>query len=161
MADQYATLTDYIGRTVDVAAFKGWKPNKHVQVEQALVLPGKSGELITGIEKLMQRFAIELLTEENTLVYLPERGTDFITSARAGSWRTTGDVQASFSLALVNIRNNLQAEESEDDPDDERFDNAELLAVSLSGDSVTLSVKIFSMAGTDFTVVLPITVTPY
>ena len=161
MADQYATLTDYIGRTVDIAAFKGWKPNEHVQVEQALILPGKSGELITGIEKLLQRFTIELLTEEGTLVYLPERGTGFMTSARTGFWRTTGDVQDAFSLSLIDIRNNLQAEESTSDPDDERFDNAELLSVSLFGDSVTLSVKIISLAGTTFTAILPITVTPY
>jgi len=161
MANQYATLTDYIGRTVDIAAFKGWEPNKSVQVEQALVLPGKSGELITGIEKLLQRFTIELLTEESTLVYLPDRGTGFITSARTGFWRTTGDVQDAFSLALVDINNNLRAEESVSDPDDERFDNAELLSVSLLGDSVKMSVKITSLAGTTFTAILPITVTPY
>lgn len=161
MADQYATLTDYIGRTVDIAAFKGWKPNEHVQVEQALILPGKSGELITGIEKLIQRFAIELLTEAGTLVYLPARGTGFMTSARAGFWRTTGDVQDAFSLSLIDLRNNLQAEESSSDPDDERFEDAELLAVSLLGDSVTMSVKITSLAGTTFTAILPITVTPY
>ena len=139
MAKQHATLVDYVGRTVDIAAFKGWKEDSHVEVTQALVLPGKSGELIAGIEKLVQRFAIELLTESATLTYLPERGTEFITAARIGYWRTTGDVQNSFNLALVSLTENLQIEESETDPDDERFDSAELLSVSLFGDSVTMS----------------------
>tara|TARA_B100001750_G_C15428893_1_gene557065 strand:- start:251 stop:736 length:486 start_codon:yes stop_codon:yes gene_type:complete len=161
MADQHATLTDYIGRTVDIAAFKGWTPDTRVQVTQALVLPGKSGELITGINKLIQRYVIELLTEKGTLIYLPLRGTEFITSARAGYWRTTADVQDAFSLASPDVGNNLRGEESESDPDDERFDFAELLSVSLLGDEVTMSIKITSLAGTTFTAVLPITVTPY
>tara|TARA_B100000745_G_scaffold299007_1_gene248835 strand:- start:3969 stop:4454 length:486 start_codon:yes stop_codon:yes gene_type:complete len=161
MAEQYATLTDYIGRTVDIAAFKGWKVNSHVKVTQALVMPGKSGELITGIEKLIQRYTIELLTEQGTLVYLPNRGTGFITSARQGFWRTTADVQDAFSLASPDMSRNLRGEESTSDPDDERFDSAKLLAVSLLGDEVTMSIKITSLAGSTFTAVLPITVTPF
>lgn len=161
MAEQYATLTDYVGRTVDIAAFKGWKENSHVEVTQALVLPGKNGELIAGIEKLVQRFAIELLTEATTLTYLPARGTEFITAARSGQWQTTGDVKSAFNSSLVSLAENLQAEEDAADPADERFGSAELISVSLFGDSVTLSVRITSLAGTTFTALLPLTVTPY
>jgi len=161
MAHQNASITDYVGRTVDIAAYKGWEIGGRGQVEQALILPGKSGELIAGIEKLVQRFAIELLTEEATLTYLPSRGTTFITNARQGYWRTTGDVQASFNLALLAVTNNLQAEESVNDPDDERFSSAKLTSVSLFGDEVTMSVKIVSLAGTAFTALLPLTVAPY
>ena len=161
MVQQKASITDYVGRTVDIAAYKGWEVGGRTQVEQALVLPGQSGELIAGIEKLVQRFAIELLTEEASLTYLPSRGSIFMTNARQGYWRTSGDVQASFTLALLSVTNNLQAEESLDDPDDERFSSAELVSISLFGDEVTMSVKIVSLAGTAFTALLPLTVSPY
>lgn len=161
MATKFATTSDYAGRTVDVAAYKGWAPNKNTKVDQALVGPGDSGQLIAGIEKLVQRFAIELLTESGTLLYLPTRGSTFIIAARIGSWRTADDVRSSFSVAMLEVTENLQVEESETDPDDERFSSAELLSVSLLGDTVTMSVQVTSQAGTSFTALLPLNVTTY
>jgi hypothetical protein len=159
MVDQYASVTDYVGRQVDVAAFKGWKPGTHKQVTQELVLPGKHGESIAGIEKLLQRFTIELFTEAGSLTYLPLRGSRFMTEARMGYWRTGGDVRSSFSGAMLDVSLNLSNEEAETDPDDERFTSAELLSVSLFGDKVTLTVKVTSRAGTSFEALLPLTVT--
>jgi len=161
MADQYASVTDYVGRQIDVAAFKGWKPGTHRQVTQELVAPGQHGEAIAGIEKLLQRFTIELFTEMGSLIYMPLRGSGFMTEARAGYWRTGGDVKSSFSTAMLDVTENLKAEEAETDPDDERFVSAELLSVSLLGDEVTLTVKVTSKAGTSFEALLPLTVTSY
>ena len=62
MSQQYATLTDYKDRTIDVLAYKDWEIGANKQVIQALVLPGNSGDAIAGIEKLAQRFLIELFT---------------------------------------------------------------------------------------------------
>ena len=159
MVYQYASVTDYVGRQIDVAAFKGWAPGTHKQVMQKLVLPGKHGDAIAGIEKLLQRFTIELFTETGSLTYLPARGSTFMTEARMGYWRTGGDVQSSFSSAMLDVSANLKAEEVETDPDDERFVSAELLSVSLHGDEVTLTVKVTSRAGTSFEALLPLTVT--
>lgn len=161
MTTQFATTSDYAGRTVDVAAFKGWAPNKNTEVDQVLVGPGDGGQLIAGIEKLLQRFAIELLTEVGSLEYLPDRGSSFMTAARTGYWRTGDDVRSSFNLALLGVTENLQVEESETDPSDERFASANLLAVSLLGDAVTMSVEVLSQAGTSFTALLPLNVTTY
>lgn len=161
MATQFATTSDYAGRTVDVAAYKGWAPNKNTKVEQVLVGPGDGGQLIAGIEKLLQRFAIELLTEKGTLLYLPLRGCSFMTSARTGYWRTGDDVRSSFNLAMLEVTENLQVEETETDPPDERFASAELLAVSLLGDTATMSVNVISQAGTAFTALLPLNITTF
>ena len=161
MVEQYASVTDYVGRQVDVAAFKGWSPGAHKQVTQELVLPGKHGEAIAGIEKLLQRFTIELFTELGSLKYLPDRGSSFIIDARNGFWRTGGDVRSSFSTAMLDVAENLKAEEAETDPNDERFVSADLLSVSLFGDKVTLTVKVTSRAGTSFEALLPLTVAPH
>ena len=161
MATQFATTSDYAGRTTDVAAFKGWAPNNNTKVDQVLVSPGDSGQLIAGIEKLVQRFTIELLTELGSLVYLPTRGSTFMLAARAGFWRTGDDVRSSFAIAITDVAENLQVEESESDPDDERFSYAELISVSLLGADVSMSVSVTSLAGTSFTALLPLNVTTY
>jgi len=154
-------LSEYKGRTVDVAAFKGWELGKSAQVTQTLVLDGKGGELIAGIEKLVQRFTIELLTEYGSLTYLPRRGCSFISDSRTGMWQTSGDVSSSFATALLAVADNLSGEESTSDPTDERFSSATLESVALLGDSVTLHVNVVSMAGTTFTALMPINVVTY
>ena len=156
-----STVSDYKNRTVDVAAFKGWVPGKSTKVEQKLVLAGSGGEMIAGIEKLVQRFAIELLTELGSLTYLPARGSTFMLDARSGIWQTAGDVSSSFATSLLTVADNLSREESADDPSDERFASATLDSVSLLGDTVTLHVQVTSLAGTSFTALLPISVVPY
>ena len=161
MTQEYATLTDYKDRTIDVAAYQGWEEGADKQVTQALVLPGNPGAAIAGIEKLAQRFLIELFTEQGTLVYLPERGTTFMTEARIGAWRTPGDVQSSFGTASIQLLNNLKSEESATDPADERYESSQLLSVSILGADVTMSVKITSAAGTSRVVLLPLNVTPF
>lgn len=161
MTQQYATLTDYKNRTIDVSAYQGWEDEAKKEVEQALVTPGNPGTAIAGIEKLAQRFLIELLTEQGTLTYLPSRGTTFMTEARIGAWRTPGDVQSSFGTASVQLTDNLKSEESVDDPADEKYESSKLLSVSLIGTDVTMSLQVTSAAGTSRTVLLPLNVTPY
>ena len=70
-------------------------------------------------------------------------------------------VRSSFNLAMLGVTENLQVEESDTDPDDERFASADLLAVSLLGDTATMSVKVTSQAGTSFTALLPLNITTY
>lgn len=156
-----STVVDYKNRTVDVAAYKGWKVGSKNKVSQELATAGRGGEFIAGIEKLVQRYTIELFTEIGSLTYLPARGSSFMLDARAGFWRTAGDVSESFNRANLSVSDNLLLEESATDPGDERFASAELLAVSLLGDSVSLTVRITSRAGTSFEALLPLSVSPY
>ena len=146
----------YWDRTVDVLLFDGVQASRDVVVTQHLVFEGSSGALITGIQKLAQRFLLELLTELGSIIYLPKRGCLFMTQARQGYWRTTADVTAAFYTSLFDIRQNLITEESLDDPLDEQFDTAELVAVSLYQDQVTMRIRVTSRAGDDLDVIYPI-----
>lgn len=150
------TVQDYIGRTVDLLAFDGATRNKESKLIPSLVLPGQSGALITGIEKLVQRFLFELLTEQGSLQYQPDRGTSFMTQIRAGFLRTSQDLFSEFSRAELEIRNTLLREESVTDPVDERYQGSELLAVSLSGDLATLTILVSSRAGSSRQVSYPL-----
>lgn len=158
MTQLSAGVKDYAGRTVDYLAFDDAKATGNTLLTQTLVKAGQSGALITGIEKLVQRFLVELLTEQGSLDYLPGRGTFFMTALRAGVVRTSQDLFSAFSSAEVDIRNNLRQEEDITDPADERYGSAELISASLFGDTATLSIRVLSVAGESRNVIYPLRV---
>lgn len=154
-----ASVQDYVGRTIDLLAFDGAKASGEAKLIPALVLPGQSGALITGIQKLVQRFLLELLTERGSLEYQPTRGTFFLTRIRAGIVRTSQDLFSEFTIAEVELKNSLMLEESDTDPSDERYLEARLLSASLFGDQATLNIQVTSRAGVSRTVIYPLRVT--
>jgi hypothetical protein len=160
MSQLSAPVTAYVGRTVDYLAFDDAKATGEALLTQAIVLPGQSGALITGIQKLVQRVLLELLTEQGSLEYDTGRGTTFITQIRSGMIRTSQDLFQAFNLAEVTLRTNLRLEEDvATDPADERYQSATLVSASLTGDQAYLKIQILSAAGTDRTVVYPLRIT--
>jgi hypothetical protein len=152
-----ASVRDYSGRTVDYLAFDDAKASGNTLLTQTLVQEGQSGALITGIEKLVQRFLVELLTEKGSLEYQPGRGTFFMTSLRHGIVRTSADLFAEFSAAALDAKENLLLEEDfTSDPKDERYAGAVLLEASLLGDTATLRIQVNSVAGETRTVIYPL-----
>ena len=145
MASPLAMLGDYAGRTVDLLAIQDRDYQGNQPVDLSLFVAGES-RLTAGLQKLVQRFLLELLTELGSLAYLPRRGCLFLLTGRLGGWRTAADVEQSFYESLLDIRRNLIAEESLDDPLDERFLGADLIASSLDGDRVVLRIEVSSRA---------------
>lgn len=156
-----STLLDYRDRTVDALAFQGMSTFILQVLEQALATADNPGKIVTGIQKLVQRWLLEFFTEEGSLLYLPLRGCRFMTMVRQGRLRTTLDVQQEFRLAQVSIRRNLAAEETADDPEDERFDDATLEQVAVTPDMISIRVRLLSLAGTNYTFITPLGVTPH
>lgn len=156
MAQLAANVLEYAGKTVDHLAFDDAKPVGDTLLTQTLVKQRQSGALITGISKLVQRFIVELLTEKGSLDYLPERGTFFMTALRLGLIRTSQELFATFNAAIQDVRLNLQLEEKDTDPIDEKYRNAELISTSLLGDTATLVVRITSQAGDARVVTYPL-----
>lgn len=147
----------YINRTVDLLAYQAENVAGEQLTVQSLHGDGvHSGRITTGIQKLAQRFTLELLTEAGSIKYNPTRGCDFITTLRAGGIQSQIDLFVAFSSALVDIKRNLQAEELETDPDDEKYDSAEILNVTFSPGQAAVYVKINSVAGDSRTVIAPI-----
>jgi hypothetical protein len=155
-----STVTDYADRTVDVSAFHGVAASGEIRLDQSLFTDISSGLVITGIQKLAQRFLLELLTRTNSLRYLPARGTSFMTAARTGLIRTEFDAFTYFAVALGTVETNLRAEEAETDPADERFDSAELAQIAFLPGHLKLYISLLSAAGTERKIILPISTTP-
>lgn len=153
------SIEDYINRTVDVLAYKGGAAAGARALRMELVGVQDSGEITTGIQKLAQRFLIELMTERGSLLYLPLRGCDFMKDARLGAWRAPIDVMSSFSAALLDVKENLLNEETSSDPADERFSDAELVAVTLEGTNASVTIKLTSLAGVSRKYIAPLKIT--
>lgn len=153
------SVVDYVGRQADLLAFDDATAAGEAQLRLALVYPGSAGALTTGIQKLVQRFLLELLTDRGSLQYLPFRGTSFLMRLRAGYVRTSQELFSEFTAAELLIRSNLRLEEIATDPLDERYRNAALLQATLDGDTAQLKIQITSQAGESRQIVYPLRTT--
>jgi hypothetical protein len=154
-----STIVDYLDRRVDVLAFQGATPQGSRLLTQALAPPGGAGLICAGIQKLAQRFLLELLTERGSMPFAQQRGTELISRARLGYLRTQLDVFAATSSAISDAQQNLWDEESDNDPEDESFASAELLAVTSLPGYASLTIRVTSRAGTSRDVLTPLPIT--
>lgn len=150
-------LSDYLGRTVDVVAFDGLEQGREAQLELTLAAPGGGGKVVTGVQKLVQRFLLEVFKEAGSDPY-STRGTTFMTEAKAGYLNSVPDIHGAFARAILTATINLQEEETGTEPDDERFASAEVLQVTLVDGTASIWVKLLSQAGEDRAVIFPISI---
>jgi len=137
-------------------AYQGVQASGEALLVQALATPETGGTICTGIEKLVQWFLIEFLTETGTMTYAPTRGTNFMTDVNNGSLQTEQDVFMAFSSAVGQIQATLQRIQKTTDPPDEIFADAVLTNLALTGNAIILYITITSKAGTSRTPILPI-----
>lgn len=115
--------------TIDIAAFR---LQDNALAVQQLAGPGDRGITITGAAKLGQRVVLELMTERGSIPYLKDRGTRLVTKMRSGRIRTEFDLFVAFAAASLDVSRNLRSEETEDDPEDERFKSMKCLSLALT-----------------------------
>jgi hypothetical protein len=139
-----SNLNDYIGRTVDILAFQGAKPRGETQLQQTLVAAGSGGAIVTGILKLSQRFLIELLTPRGSVPHRPTRGSSFMVEVSSQYIRTPMELEGAFARGLVDVRRNLQAEETADDPLDEQYGIAWVTSVEVQNGNAKIFIAIRS-----------------
>lgn len=154
------SIADYAGRRIDILAFQGQTEHGEQLLDQILFGEGNSGQICTGILKLCQRWLIEFMTEQGTLRYLPDRGCLFMRELRRGTLRTESAVTASFRFSELVVRQNLQGEETDEMPDDERLANADLTRLVISPERMDLYIAITSLAGASRKLILPTSTLP-
>ena len=143
--------------TYDLAIFQ--PPAKGISVyTQALATSAGTGRYITGIEKLAQRFIIELMTQQGSMQFAQPRGSVFVERITQGNIISELDLATAFGIAMLKVRSNLISEESNADPDDERFVGAELTSVQVGTDRIGLTIQITNRAGTVGILNLPISI---
>lgn len=148
-------VVDFRGRLVDVGAYRF--ANNFTPAVQALATTD-SGQLVTGISKLVQRVLLELLTDKGSMTYLPDRGTLFMLSLRSGIIRTSGELFAAFSSAATDVIRQLRLEDRSTDAPDERVSTITMISASLSGGSAVVKAAVTSIAGDSRDIYIPLSV---
>jgi hypothetical protein len=153
-----AFTTDYSKRMIDLFIFQGAKP-----LGDQLIAPGfgpGSGQITSGIQKLVQKWAILFLTEIGSMEYHAELGTRFLTLASQGAIRDVTTARSEFQLGAQLVQNTLAALETAATPADEKLASAELTSVEVdrAAGRLNMSVTITSEAGSAHAVLLPIPV---
>ena len=100
------------------------------------------------------------MTETGSMPGLPERGCEFMRYVRQGRMRTQLEIQSLFSSAELDIHRNLQREEYDGMPDDERINSAELLASAILPGYLQIRVKINNRQGDTREIIVPVETLP-
>jgi hypothetical protein len=132
----------------------------HVMPDGEVTSVALTGEPISGIRKLVQRFLLAFLQDIASVRYPGKRipyGTYFMQMLREGKMRSEMDVTGNFMLAKPMIRSALTHEETVDDPPSERYKDATLTGIVLEPGWMKLKITIRSRTDS-IDIVLPITV---
>lgn len=149
------STTSYVNRSIDLEMLQTiTDPNgvKRVTVSLAKSTP----KVVTGIQKLAQRYANLFLTILGDIQFAQDIGTDFIRAVVSGVVTNYGRFFETFAIANSRTIAELQRQ-TDGLPDDEIIDTAELLDfnVSVSTGLVMLKIQITSLAGDTVAYVLP------
>lgn len=172
MASNYTTadLYAYADRQIDYLVVNTGEAPPVGAPEVSLDL--FTGTAVAGVRKLAQRWLLEFLTPLGSMSKMRFRGTRFMIDALAGKYRSGLSVTHSFAEANMLIQKNLQEEEDDTMPDDERFGSAVLENFyTIPSSDVTkksgttaiylyLKVNVTSLAGTSAPALIPIPILP-
>jgi hypothetical protein len=164
--------TDYTGRKKDISLLQYPDPTltpasvTSISFSQALtakqtVFPkfGKTTRFCAGTQKLIQKYAIMLLTALGSQPHYPEFGSSFIPDINAGIPSTSRLLaEQYFSFASYKVVGDLKTYQIDhpEIPEDERILSAELLALSTYADYVAFNVAITTEAEDSIVFLVPL-----
>lgn len=142
----------YPGRTFDLCIMHGVKRTGPALITPSVFKDG--GAICTGIQKLIQRVYIELSTPANSMRFQEDRGCDFFQDLLSA--KDTDAVKTAFLFAMMDVKKQLQSEEDDTWPDDERFKDAELIDATFFGTTLSAAIRIINMSSESADIILPI-----
>lgn len=164
MVQTYPSVLNYSNRQIDVELLQSiLKPNVDPQrVNVALVTKGT--KIVAGMEKLVQRYALLLLTIQGGVHFDQTFGTTLMADISNGVIQNKGSLMTSFSLANVSVVKLMREEDSLTDvygtpPADEQLQNATLqdANIDVATGTVYLKVSLTTQAGSNMVFVIPTT----
>jgi hypothetical protein len=152
------TSTDYSGRTKDIHIFQGVDPYGAATVAPSF---GKISNYCTGIQKLIQRYTISLLTNIGSQANYPTFGTDLLTKLTTSSFRfNKADLGHIFNFANSKVINEFRAyQRANPGPEDEQLATAVLQDISFSNGSLFFTVQLYPVQQPSVNFILPLPIT--
>jgi len=153
---------DYTGRTIDLESLQTVENIAGVTPLALTLRENGLSRHITGIQKLAQRYATLLLTQQSTVGYDALQGANFIGPATSGQIANSANLAHFFNVANFQVIRQLQQEDNNTKlgalpPDDERIRTAKLVDFEVNEFEGTLSIKVAltTLAGDNYIYVLP------
>lgn len=103
--------------------------------------------------ELAQRFILELLTEIESIYFLPHRGTSFI--QRCKKARTEFDVIVAFLVVKKNLKNNLKEDEDYTVPRERRYKDSKIERIKLINNILSIDFRIITKSDDSVYVTTP------
>lgn len=152
---------DYAGRTVDLLLLKTVLDvpvmNKRVGIDVSNV----SGEpmIVTGVEKLVQRFAVAFINAMGSTKFRPNHGTNIVPQVSKGLVYDMSSLEVEAAEAnLLAKTQTIEGDADEDTPDDEKLVDSEVtdLEFSRAEARIKISVRLTTSAGDSYTYIIPV-----
>lgn len=162
-ASRSVQKVDYAGRTVDLLLLKTVLDvpvvNKRVQLDVSDAV----GEpmIVSGIEKMVQRFLIAFVNALGSTKFREGHGTDLVPSVGTGLVYNMATLESEAAEAnMLAARQLAIADSYEDAPDDEKLAYSKVVGLEFSrGKSkVNISIRLTSEAGDSYTYIIPVPV---
>lgn len=148
--------TNYGNRTKDIHIFQGVDPTKGTSI----VTPsfGKISQFCTGIQKLIQRYTICLLTNIGSQVNYPTFGTDLLQRLRTSNHVSKLDFVGIFNFANMDVIEQFREYQRAQTgiPEDEQLDTAILENISVTAGAVSLRIKLYPVQREPVEFVIPL-----
>lgn len=122
-------------------------------------------KMITGMQKMAQRFTILLLTRLGDIHFDQDAGTTFIVDMFRGASQSSGSVGSAFAFASTDVLQQMRQADRDVElygpiPADEQIVNATLESFDVDYSTATLRLRISleNLEGSAYTYVMPVTV---
>jgi hypothetical protein len=155
---------DYAGRTVDLLLLKTILDVPFARTRMGIDVSNVVGEpmIVSGIEKMVQRFANIFITEMGSAKFRETYGTNLVTRVKHGFVYNMATLEAEAAEANMLARTQMrQADENEEGtPPDERLANSEVVDLVFSKEKATVRISILltTEAGSSYTYIIPVPV---
>ena len=124
--------------------------------EFLLSKPHRSGAFVSGVQKLAQNFAAELLTQRGSVRFDPSYGSRFPGELRGYNMISLDDIHGVLARGIHDVVTNIRSRERMTDTADEMLADAAILDLRQQLDRVVVSIRIVTEAGSSLVVRLPI-----
>ena len=150
--------TSYSGRTVDLLLLQFIPmPTSETQVTPSVI---SEPRVVSGIEKLVQRYALLFLTQLGSVKNRESEGTEFLRLLGTGHIYDENTLRAYANSANVNVVSQIRQEDADmDTAEDEALSKAEISAIAIDRSTATVSVTvtITAKSGDSYTYITPLT----
>lgn len=169
MSDSTAnSKVDYAGRTVDLLLLKTILDVPVAMKRMDLDVSNVAGEpmIVSGVEKMVQRFAVAFLTAMGSAMFRPDHGTRIIPDVAQGRIYNMSTLEASAAEANMLARTQIKTSDAaadnagEDTPDDERLVDSEVVDLKFyrASAKATVSIRLTTAAGSSYTYIIPVAI---